>query len=72
MVDPQFFWNERPALSLLPPAEQIDESDAPYELLLDRVVPVTSAFLGLREDVPAPFSSAAPKTTPAEGGTTSS
>ena len=55
VVDPRFFWNEQPALSLLPPKGDEEDYDSraaaastlssPYALLLDHVIPVTSAFI---------------------------
>jgi hypothetical protein len=82
-IDPRFFWNELPALSLLPPSsflsrhlhssdddDSIDSRDesslstaattssSPYFHLLDHVIPVTSAFVGVRQNIPIPITSA--------------
>ncbi len=77
VIDPRFFWNEFPALSLLPPSssshsfptdnDSRDESSSssssstttatmssPYAHLLDHLIPVTSAFVGVRQNIPIP------------------
>ncbi|KAL3758380.1 hypothetical protein ACHAWU_005050 [Discostella pseudostelligera] len=84
-IDPRFFWNELPALSLLPPpssslsrrlhSSEDDDSiysredsspstaatitSSPYFHLLDHLIPVTSAFVGVRQNIPIPITSAA-------------
>lgn len=68
VVDRRFFWNELPALSLLPPSSVVLPSvtsvlpsnhhpASPYFRLLDYVIPVTSAFVGVQRGVTIPSSS---------------
>ena len=68
VVDRRFFWNELPALSLLPPSSVVLPSvtsvlpsnhhpASPYFRLLDYVIPVTSAFVGVQLGVTIPSSS---------------
>lgn len=61
VVDPRFFWNEQAVMSLLYPltGKNDDEEAAilsPYGLLLDQVVPVTSAFVGIQRGIQIPSS----------------
>ncbi|KAL7503066.1 hypothetical protein ACHAXN_000902 [Cyclotella atomus] len=49
MVDPRFFWNEQPALTLF-------RASATPLRLLDTIIPVTSAFVGVERNVPIPCS----------------
>jgi hypothetical protein len=76
VVDPRFFWNELPALSLLPPPKKTPSSpssltstmsatsslhslsspSSPYRCLLDHVIPVTSAFVGVQRGIAIPSS----------------
>ncbi|KAL9190038.1 hypothetical protein ACHAXT_007249 [Thalassiosira profunda] len=57
-VDSRFFWNEQPALALLPPPSE-SVAQSPHALLLDHVIPVTSAFVGMQRDVPIPSTTTA-------------
>ena len=61
VVDPRFFWNEQPALSLLPPASSSAVNDvkdeSPHAMLLDHAIPVTSAFVGIQKNIPIPTTS---------------
>lgn len=68
VVDRRFFWNELPALSLLPPPSVVLPSvtsllpsnhhpTSPYFRLLDYLIPVTSAFVGVQRGVTIPSSS---------------
>ncbi|KAL7531967.1 hypothetical protein ACHAXR_006016 [Thalassiosira sp. AJA248-18] len=78
--DPRFFWNEQPALSLLPPCPppshpsgnnaSLLESSSPYALLLDHVIPVTSAFVGVQRNVPIPSPPPSPSTTTTKAAAT--
>lgn len=62
-VDPRFFWNEQSAMSLLQPLVGKKDEEAvtqsPYGLLLDHVIPVTSAFVGIQRgiNIPSPNTS---------------
>lgn len=64
VVDPRFFWNEQPALALLNPLRSHEDvsrkekaiTQSPYGLLLDHVIPVTSAFVGVQRDILIPSS----------------
>lgn len=62
-VDPRFFWNEQSTMPLLQPlmgkAGEEDATQSPYGLLLDHVIPVTSAFVGIQRgiDIPPPNAS---------------
>ena len=58
MADSRFFWNEQPALVLL---QSVSTSDQLAERLLDRVIPVSSAFVGVERSVPIPVSNNSPK-----------
>jgi hypothetical protein len=66
-VDPRFFWNEQSAFPLLQPLMgKTDEGTAtqsPYGLLLDHVIPVTSAFVGVQRgvEIPSPNTSTSSK-----------
>ena len=67
-VDPRFFWNEQSTVPFLQPLMgEVDEEDtaiqSPYGLLLDQVIPVTSAFVGIQRgiDIPPPSASATVK-----------
>ena len=51
--DPRFFWNEQSALALLQSASTINRRS---ERLLDKVIPVSSAFVGVERNVPIPRS----------------
>ena len=63
-VDPRFFWNEQSAMSLLQPlmgkTNEETATQSPYGLLMDHVIPVTSAFVGIQRgiDIPSPNTSA--------------
>ncbi|KAL7462286.1 hypothetical protein ACHAXS_002668 [Conticribra weissflogii] len=71
VVDPRFFWNEQTALGLLEPilnnkdeknrgSEISNEeliAESPYGAIMDHVIPVTSAFVGVQRHVPIPSSS---------------
>ena len=67
VVDPRFFWNEQTALTLLRPLVSDSNNNqgkyanwdenmvqSPYAMLLDHVIPVTSAFVGVQRNVPIP------------------
>jgi len=69
VVDPRFFWNEQPALSLLPPASSSsgvdnvnDDYKSPHTLLLEHVIPVTSAFVGIQKNIPIPTTTSSTST----------
>ena len=51
-VDPRFFWNEQPALALLPPRPTQSTLESPHASLLDHIIPVTSAFVEIQRNVP--------------------
>jgi hypothetical protein len=60
-VDSRFFWNEEPALALLHPVTQLfnkynTASETAVERLLDQVIPVCSAFVGVERNIPFPSS----------------
>lgn len=60
-VDPRFFWNEQPALTLLRAATtslDVNENSttALFGRMLDTVIPVTSAFVGVERNIPVPNS----------------
>ena len=65
VVDPRFFWNEQSAVALLPPltdsmsinGEDDESTLSPYTILLDHIIPVTSAFVGVQRNIPIPSSS---------------
>eukprot|EP00984_Skeletonema_dohrnii_P027700 scaffold17338_cov88-Skeletonema_dohrnii-CCMP3373.AAC.1 len=66
-VDPRFFWNEQSTMSLLQPlmgkTDEETATQSPYGLLLDHVIPVTSAFVGIQRGIaiPSPNTSASVK-----------
>jgi hypothetical protein len=66
-VDPRFFWNEQSAFPLLQPlmgkTDEDTATQSPYGLLLDHVIPVTSAFVGIQRgiDIPSPNTSTSVK-----------
>lgn len=64
-VDPRFFWNEQSTMSLLQPlmgkTDEEDATQSPYGLLLDHVIPVTSAFVGIQRGIDIPPSNASSK-----------
>jgi hypothetical protein len=58
MLDPRFFWNEEPALALVQPAMNTlgTHDDTILERLLGKIIPVTSAFVGVEQNLPVPSS----------------
>lgn len=56
-VDGRFFWNEKPARSMIPSESGNCGIDSPFTLLLETIVPVTSAFVGIQSNIPIPASS---------------
>jgi len=68
VVDSRFFWNEQPALALLPPVSSSgdnvnDDDKSPHAMLLEHVIPVTSAFVGIQKNIPIPTSSSSSSST---------
>jgi len=66
-VDPRFFWNEQSTMPLLQPlmgkTDEETATQSPYGLLLDHVIPVTSAFVGIQRgiNIPSPNTSTSVK-----------
>ena len=56
-VDGRFFWNEKPAHSMIPSEPDECGIDSPFTRLLETIVPVTSAFVGVQSNIPIPASS---------------
>ena len=53
-VDDRFFWNEKPAHSMIPSVSDDYGIDSPFARLLETIVPVTSAFVGVQTNIPIP------------------
>eukprot|EP00956_Cyclotella_meneghiniana_P028676 scaffold67500_cov70-Cyclotella_meneghiniana.AAC.7 len=59
MVDPRFFWNEQPALALLHSSKTFldkGEQSKTITRLLNKIIPVTSAFVGVETNIEIPSS----------------
>ena len=53
-IDDRFFWNEKPAHSMIPSESDDYGIDSPFARLLETIVPVTSAFVGVQTNIPIP------------------
>lgn len=59
MVDPRFFWNEQPAFTLLHStitSSDKSEQSGTITRLLSKIIPVTSAFVGVERNIKIPTS----------------